>query len=618
MAERIEDYAIIGDGETVALVSRSGSIDWLCWPRFDSPACFAALLGSADHGRWRIAPTAQFTCRRRYRAETLILETTFETPEGVATVVDFMPQRGSASDIVRVIRGIHGRVSFRSELRVRFGYGHIVPWITTSADTVSELNAVAGPDRLTLRAPLRFGADQDGTATEFDVAAGEEIAFTLTYSRSHLPVPAPIEVAPALAEAERFWMEWSARCEYQGPWREAVQRSLVTLKALIYQPTGGIVAAATTSLPEYIGSERNWDYRYCWLRDATFTLSALLDAGYLDEARRWRDWLVRALAGSPAQAQIMYGLAGERRLTEWEVDWLPGYENSRPVRIGNAAADQHQLDVYGEVANTLHHARNAGLAPAAAAWSVQCALTNHVSSIWERPDEGIWETRGPRQQFVHSKIMAWVAIDRAIRAAEQYGLSAPLDQWRRVRRRIHADVCARGFDSRKRSFVQAYDSEHLDASLLMIPLVGFLPPEDPRVRGTVDAIGRELMVDGLVRRYHTTETDDGLPPGEGAFLACSFWYVDNLVMLDRHDEARELFEHLLTLRNDVGLLAEEYDTRARRQLGNFPQAFSHVALSFSAYRLSEACGAANHRSHAGSQDLGARNRRQWASPRRST
>jgi GH15 family glucan-1,4-alpha-glucosidase len=587
MAKRIEDYAVIGDGATMALVSRSGSIDWLCWPRFDSAACFASLLGTADHGRWCIAPVGDSSSRRRYCPETLILETTFESPTGAATVTDFMPLRGSASRVVRIVRGVSGTVSFRCELLIRFDYGSIIPWISETSGATRELHAVAGPDKLTLRTQVALRAEGHLTVADFTVAAGEEVSFVLTYSSSHLAAPHAIDVAKALDETRKFWKEWSSQCRYEGPWRDAVLRSLMTLKAMIYQPTGGIVAAATTSLPEQIGGVRNWDYRFCWLRDATFTLLALLDGGYVDEAERWRDWLVRALAGAPSQAQIMYGLAGERRLTEWEVDWLPGYENSRPVRIGNAAANQRQLDIYGEVADALHHAREAGLAPAAAAWAVQVELTNHVGAIWTEPDEGIWEVRGPRQHFTHSKVMAWVAMDRAIKAAEKYRLTAPLARWREIRDAIHADVCSKGFSAGKQCFVQAYGSEQLDASLLMIPLVGFLSPGDVRVRATVDAIGRELMIDGLVRRYHTATTDDGLPGGEGAFLACSFWYVDNLVLLGRHAEARDFFERLLALRNDVGLLAEEYDTGAGRQLGNFPQAFSHVALVSSAYNLSE-------------------------------
>lgn len=587
MSARIEDYAIIGDGETAALVSRSGSIDWLCWPRFDSPACFAALLGTAEHGRWLMAPVGASSSRRRYRPDTLILETTFETPTGTAMVVDFMPPKDSVSGIVRTVRGISGTVGFRCELRVRFDYGSIIPWVSQARDVRSELHAVAGPDKLTLRTSIALHGEGLSTVGDFSVVEGEEVHFVLTHSASHLPVPPAIDVADSLADTEKFWKTWSRKCQFEGPWREAVIRSLMTLKALIYSPTGGIVAAATTSLPEHIGGTRNWDYRYCWLRDATFTLLALLDAGYVTEAERWRDWLVRALAGAPAQAQIMYGLGGERRLPEWAVDWLPGYEGSRPVRIGNAAADQHQLDVYGEVADALHHARIAGLAPAEAAWAVQSELTHHVSRIWTEPDEGIWEVRGRPQHFTHSKVMAWVAMDRAIKAAEKYGLPAALDDWRDVRQCIHDDVCARGFDSRRGSFVQAYGSSELDASLLMIPLVGFLPADDPRIRATIEAIGRELTIGGLVHRYRTTTTDDGLPPGEGAFLACSFWYVDNLALLGRREEAKELFEHLLSLRNDVGLLAEEYDPHAKRQVGNFPQAFSHVALIASAYNLAE-------------------------------
>ena len=595
---RIEDYAIIGDGETAALVSRGGSIDWLCWPRFDSPACFAALLGTAEHGRWLMAPAGASSSQRRYRPDTLILETMFETPTGVAAVIDFMPPRDSASDIVRLVRGVSGSVSFRTELVVRFDYGSIIPWISQTPEVTTELHAVAGPDKLTLRTSIALRGEGGATLGDFTVAAGEEVQFVLTYCASHLPVPRATKVAAALADTERFWKKWSGKCQFEGPWRDAVLRSLMTLKSLIYSPTGGIVAAATTSLPEHIGGRRNWDYRYCWLRDATFTLLALLDAGYVEEAERWRDWLVRALAGAPAQAQIMYGVGGERRLTEWEAGWLPGYEGSRPVRIGNAAADQRQLDVYGEVADALHHARLAGLAPAEAAWAVQRELTMHVAGIWAEPDEGIWEVRGPRQHFTHSKVMAWVAMDRAIKAAEKHELPAALDHWREVRKRIHEDVCANGFSARRKSFVQAYGSQQLDASLLMIPLVGFLPPDDPRSQGTVEAIGRELMVDGLVHRYHTAAMDDGLPAGEGAFLACSFWYVDNLVLLGRRDEARELFEHLLSLRNDVGLLAEEYDPIAKRQLGNFPQAFSHVALITSAYNLTqrEAASPARQRS----------------------
>jgi GH15 family glucan-1,4-alpha-glucosidase len=587
LTARIEDYALIGDGETAALVSRTGSIDWLCWPRFDSAACFAALLGDARNGRWIIAPDVPpERITRRYLDDTLVLETTFETATGKAIVLDFMPLRGSASDIVRIVRGVEGHVRLRSELVIRFEYGSIIPWVTQSHEGETELRAVAGPDSLTLRTPVTFKGVDERSIADFEISAGECVPFVLTYSPSHLPAPARIDAKRALRDTMDFWRAWASRCNDDLPWRGAVVRSLVTLKALIYAPTGGIVAAPTTSLPERLGGARNWDYRYCWLRDATFTLLSLMDAGYFDEAESWRDWLVRALAGDPAQAQIMYGLGGERRLTEWEVPWLCGYRDSRPVRIGNAAAGQLQLDVYGEVADALHHARLGGLTPNSPAWAVQRALTTHVEKIWRQPDEGIWEVRGGRQQFTHSKVMAWVALDRAIKAIERFGLDGPLDRWREVRARIHADVCANGYDSARGSFVQAYGSRELDASLLLIPLVGFLPAADPRVAGTVRAIEDELMVDGLVHRYHTARTDDGLPSGEGAFLACSFWYVDNLCLSGRYEEAREMFERLLDLRNGVGLLSEEYDVRECRQLGNFPQAFSHVALVDSAFNLS--------------------------------
>jgi GH15 family glucan-1,4-alpha-glucosidase len=588
----IEDYAVIGDGETMALVSRQGSIDWLCWPRFDSGACFARLLGTEDHGNWSIAPRGTSHATRCYRRDTLILDTTFETDTGTVTVTDFMPPRGKASDVVRIVRGVRGSVDMHSVFTVRFDYGSILPWVTQQRASepggVNVLTAIAGPDRVTLRTCARLHGVDHHTISDFSVAQGESMTFVLTYTESHIDLPEPIDAEAALEDAARFWSDWSADCTYQGRWRDAVHRSLITLKALIYRPTGGIVAAATTSLPEQPGGPRNWDYRFCWLRDATFTLLALMDAGYQDEAGRWRDWLVRALAGAPSQAQILYGLAGERRVTELELDWLPGFEDSKPVRIGNAAALQTQLDIYGEVADAMQTARRAGLESEDASWAVQCALTNHVEKIWRDKDEGIWEVRGPRRHFTHSKVMAWVAVDRAIDGAERFELEAPLDRWRELRKRIHADVCRRGFDSRLGTFTQAYGSKVLDASLLMIPLVGFLPPEDPRVRGTVEAIGRELMVDGFVRRYRPKETNDGLPGEEGAFLACSFWYVDNLALMGRKDEAIEMFERLLGCCNDVGLLAEEYDPHHRRQLGNFPQAFSHVALVSSALNLNRA------------------------------
>ena len=593
MNRRIEDYAIVGDGETCALVARDGSIDWLCWPRFDSAACFAALLGNEDHGRWSIAPAGDYQTTRQYRKDTLILETTFTTAEGVVTITDFMPPRGQSPDLVRIVRGVRGSVAMRMELVIRLEYGSILPWVTQERarepGKPNLLSAIAGPDRLTLRTAVEMRGENDHTVADFTVTPGESVAFTLTYSRSHLPVPAPLDVDQALVATDAVWREWAGRCEYHGDrWRDAVLRSLITLKALIYHPTGGIVAAPTTSLPEQLGGTRNWDYRFCWLRDATFTLLALMDAGYIEEAGRWRDWLVRALAGAPAQAQIMYGIRGERRLSEWEVDWLPGFAGSKPVRIGNAAYLQTQIDIYGEVADALHHARIGGLATADAAWAVQRALTQHLESIWDSKDEGIWEVRGPRRHFTHSKVMAWVAVDRAITAAEKFGLEGPVERWRELRTRIHRDVCEHGYDSKLRSFTQSYGSGSLDASLLMMALVGFLPADDPRVRGTVEAIGRDLMEDGLILRYKTSEADDGLAGREGAFLACSFWYADNLALLGRHDEAVEIFERLLTCRNDVGLLAEEYDPRARRQLGNFPQAFSHVALVSTAYNLERA------------------------------
>ena len=591
MPERIEDYALVGDGETAALIGRTGSVDWLCWPRFDSDACFAALLGTPEHGRWLLAPTeAPTRSVRRYLPDTLVLETEIETRDGRVVLADFMPPRGDASDLIRVVRGLDGRVPMLTELIIRFAYGAVIPWVTQKRGAETELRAIAGPDMLTLRTPVRLRGEDHRTVGEFEIAAGETVAFVMTHSPSHREPPAPVDVLAAMSDTLAFWRDWSGRCRFDGPWRDAVVRSLITLKALIYAPTGGIVAAPTTSLPEALGGPRNWDYRYCWLRDATFTLLALMNAGYFDEAQAWRQWLVRALAGAPEQAQIMYGVAGERRLREWELDWLPGYEDSRPVRIGNAAAGQLQLDVYGEIADALHHARAAGLETRKEDWAVQRALAAHLEKIWTEPDEGIWEVRGGPQQFTHSKVMAWVALDRAIKAIEAYRFPGPLARWRELRDRIHAEVCTHGFNRHIGSFVQTLGSDQLDASLLLIPLVGFLPASDARVLGTLDAIGRHLKVDGLVRRYHTSETNDGLPPGEGAFLACSFWYVDNLAMVGRHDEAREMFEHLLTLRNDVGLLAEEYDTQARRQLGNFPQAFSHVSLIDSAYNLSAGRG----------------------------
>ena len=598
MPLRIEDYALIGDCETAALVGRDGSIDWLCWPRFDSGACFAALLGGPEHGRWLVAPGDPVAkVSRRYRPGTLILETDFETEEGAVTLIDFMPLRGRASDIIRLVVGRRGRVAMRTELVMRFDYGSIVPWVSRAED--GSLRAVAGPDMLVLwtRVPVR--GEGMRTVGDFVVVEGMRTSFTLVHSSSHLSPPMPIDPEAALAGTEAFWRAWSSRCEPAGEWSEAVQRSLVTLKALTYRPTGGIVAAATASLPEQLGGPRNWDYRFCWLRDAAHTLLALMNSGYYDEARDWRDWLLRATAGSPAQLQIMYGIAGERRLAEWEVPWLPGYEGSRPVRIGNAAHDQLQLDVYGELADAMHQARKGGLDGGPAASELGRAFLAHLGRIWREPDEGIWEVRGPRRHFTHSKVMAWVAFDRAVKDAEAFGLAGPIEDWRRLRDEIHADVCRHGYDPELGAFVQAYGSRQLDASLLLLPAVGFLPPEDPRVRGTVAAIERHLVADGLVRRYHTAATDDGLPPGEGAFLACSFWLADAYVLQGRMAEARQLFDRLLGLRNDVGLLAEEYDPRAGRQLGNFPQAFSHLALVNTAHNLTRAAKPARQRAERG-------------------
>jgi GH15 family glucan-1,4-alpha-glucosidase len=584
---RIEDYALIGDCESAALVGRDGSIDWLCWPRFDSGACFAALLGGAGHGRWRIAPAdPSAVVRRRYRGDTLILETEFETPEGIVLVTDFMPVDHARSDLVRVVRGVSGRVAMHEELILRFDYGSVVPWVTRLDD--GTMRAIAGPDMITLRSTVPQHGERLTTVGDFTVGEGDVHTFVLTWSMSHLPPPRPIDPLRALRRTERFWRAWVRRCTYRGPWRATVMRSLLTLKALTYAPTGGIVAAPTTSLPTAIGGTRNWDYRYCWLRDATLTLLALMNAGYVDEAAAWRDWLLRAAAGSPDKVQIMYGLAGERMLPEWELDWLPGYESSRPVRVGNAAHAQLQLDVYGEVMDAMYQARVAGLTETREAWALQSALVAHVSRLWREPDSGIWEIRGPPQHFTHSKIMAWVALDRAVKSVEQFGLEGPVGEWRATRQQIHDDVCARGFNARLGCFVQAYDSELPDASLLLLGPVGFLPADDPRVLATVECIERTLVVGGLVLRYDSAKTNDGLPPGEGAFLACSFWLADNYVLLGRHDDAVALFERLRRLANDVELLSEGYDVDRGRLLGNFPQAFSHVGLLNTAFNLARA------------------------------
>jgi GH15 family glucan-1,4-alpha-glucosidase len=600
MSSRIEDYALIGDCTTAALVGRNGSVDWLCWPRFDSDACFAALLGNAEHGRWRIAPRDQATgISRRYRGDTLILETRFECSEGAVTLIDFMPVRGVHSNLVRLVVGERGRIAMCTELVLRFGYGAIVPWVTRIDDAT--LRAVAGPDMVVLRTPVRLTGQNMKTVGEFEVAAGETVPFVLTYALSHVLPPEPVDPVSALAATESFWTKWSKNCRPAGHCSEAVLRSLITLKACTYWPTGGIVAAPTTSLPEQLGGTRNWDYRFCWLRDATLILLELMDSGFYEEAQEWREWLLRAVAGSPEQVQIMYGIAGERRLTEWEVPWLPGYEGSAPVRIGNAAHGQLQLDVFGEVMDALHQARCNGIAASESGWALQQAFLAHLERVWTEPDEGIWELRAGRRHFTYSKVMAWVAFDRAIKSAQQFGLEGPLDRWREIAAAIHADVCRRGFDPELGSFVQSYDGKQLDASLLLLPQVGFLPADDPRVRGTVRAIERRLLVDGLVMRYDTAATDDGLPPGEGVFLACSFWLVDAYVLQHRWGDARRLFDRLLDLRNDVGLLSEEYDPHTRRLVGNFPQAFTHVALVNSALNLTRFKPLAKQRAEAGTE-----------------
>jgi GH15 family glucan-1,4-alpha-glucosidase len=592
---RIEDYALIGDCGSAALVGRDGSIDWLCLPRFDSGACFAALLGEPRHGRWLIAPVEPAArVERRYLDGSLILATMFETAEGAVELVDFMRPRRRLPQLVRLVRGMRGRVAMSTEFILRFDYGAVVPWVERLPE--GGVTAIGGPERVVLRTPAPLRGEDLKTVGEFTVGAGETIPFVLSYGPSHQPLPPPVDPARALHDAEGFWRRWSDRCASAGPWTEVVKRSLVVLKGLTYAQTGGIVAAPTTSLPEQLGGVRNWDYRYCWLRDATFTLLALMHAGYYEEARTWRDWLFRAVAGSPDQLQIMYGLGGERRLTEWEVPWLPGFEGSRPVRIGNAAVNQTQLDIYGEILDALYHAHSHGLPPNQHGDAIGRVVLRHLAKTWDQPDEGIWEVRGPPQHFTHSKVMVWVAFDRMVRMLEQRGSTGrALPRWRQLRDRIHEDVCSKAFDPDIGSFVQAYGSKALDASLLLLPLVGFLPPTDPRITGTLKAIERRLVVDGFVLRYDTGEVVDGLPPGEGAFLACSFWLADNFILQGRITEARELFERLVALCNDVGLLAEEYDPRLGRPLGNFPQAFSHVALVNTAFNLTRGQGPAEQR-----------------------
>ena len=596
MPLRIEDYGLIGDTQTVALVGRDGSIDWLCLPRFDAGACFAALLGGPEHGRWCIAPASgQHAQTRRYRGDSLVLEQEFQTATGTVRLIDVMPIRQREPDLVRAVEGLSGQVDMHMDLTVRFDYGSVVPWVRT-VDGV--LRAIGGPDALTLWSPVPTHGVGLSTRAEFTVHAGNRLAFVLAWHPSHESPPPRPDPWPAIADSEHWWQEWADRCTYEGPWRDAVVRSLITLKALTFAPTGGIVAAATTSLPERIGGVRNWDYRYCWLRDATFTLYALIVGGFTDEAAAWRDWLLRAVAGDPADLQIMYGCAGERRLMELELPWLPGYEDSRPVRIGNRAVTQLQLDVFGEVMDTLHLARRSGLKADPNSWALQQAMLRHLENVWCEPDEGIWEVRGPRRHFTHSKVMAWVAFDRAVRAVEQWALDGPVDRWRKLRARMHAEICERGFDRDRQTFTQFYGSRGLDASLLMIPLVGFLPPGDPRANGTVAAIERDLQRDGFVQRYtmdETSERVDGLPPGEGAFLACTCWLADNYALQGRLGEARQLFERVLEVRNDLGLLSEEFDPDARRLIGNFPQAFSHVGIINTARNLARAHGPAEDR-----------------------
>jgi GH15 family glucan-1,4-alpha-glucosidase len=593
MPLRIEDYALIGDCQTAALVGRDGSIDWLCLPRFDSGACFAALLGTPEHGRWLVAPQGEVRgTRRRYRDGSLVLETEFRTDDGVVTLVDCMPPRSREPDLVRMVVGQRGSVPMRMELRIRFDYGSIVPWVRR---TERGIRAVAGPDTLLVHTPVEMHGENLTTVADFTVNAGDRIPLTLQWHPSYEPDPPPLDAEEILDHTTEWWQEWSSRCTVKGQWREPTLRSLITLKALTYAPTGGIVAAATTSLPEHIGGVRNWDYRFCWLRDATFTLYALIVGGYTAEACAWQQWLLRAVAGDASQINIMYGLAGERRLTELELEWLPGYENSSPVRTGNAAHRQFQLDVFGELMDAMHVARRAGMDTDDNGWRLQRSLMDSLGSLWRQPDEGIWEVRGPRRHFTHSKVMAWVAVDRVIKGIEQFGLEGPLEDWRRLRAEIHGEVCRHGFDAQQNSFVQYYGGQDLDASLLMIPLVGFLPADDPRMLGTVAAIQRDLTKDGFVQRYPTHPDVDGLPPGEGAFLACTFWLADNLVLQGHHDEALAIFERLLGLANDVGLLSEEYDPHLKRLVGNFPQAFSHVGLVNTARNLTHAQGPAEDR-----------------------
>ena len=587
LSSRIEDYGLIGDCETAALVGRDGSIDWLCWPAFDSDACFAALLGGHRHGRWLIGPAQQVKgSSRRYWDNTLILETRFETADGVVALIDFMPPRGNASDVVRLVRGVSGKVKLRMELVIRFGFGADIPWVKRTED--GALLAIAGQDMTVLRTPVETRGEDLTTVADFEVSEGETIPFVLTYGPSHLPLPAPINPAQALQDTENFWLDWCSRCTYEGDYRDLIMRSLITLKALTYAPTGGIVAAPTTSLPEKLGGQRNWDYRFCWLRDATFTLLALINSGYTEEALAWHNWLLRAAAGSPANMQIMYGIMGQRRLLEWQAGWLPGYEGAQPVRVGNAAYAQLQLDVYGELIDAFHQWRMAALELDETTWALECAVLKHLAEVWDRPDHGIWERRGEGRHYVSSKVMTWVAFDRGIKSAERFGFQAPLDHWRSLRDTICRDVCEKGFDPEQNAFIEFYGSQMLDASILLLPSVGFLPASDPRVRGTIAAIEKHLVRDGFVMRHDPREVPDEQQPVEGAFLACSLWLADAYVLSGEIAKAQALFDRVVAVANDLGLLAEEFDPGAGRQTGNFPQALTHIALINTAQNLSEA------------------------------
>jgi GH15 family glucan-1,4-alpha-glucosidase len=587
MSSRIEDYGLIGDFETAALVGRDGSIDWLCWPAFDSDACFAALLGTRKNGRWRIAPAEDVVkCSRHYWENTLILETRFETARGVVALIDFMPPRGKASDVVRLVRGVSGKVKLRMELIIRFGLGNDIPWVRRSDDR-SELLAICGQDMTVLRTPVETRGEDMTTVADFEVGEGQTIPFVLSYGPSHLDPPAPINPDIALKETRDFWTDWCGRCDYQGKHCKLVLRSLITLKALTYNPTGGIVAAPTTSLPEKLGGSMNWDYRFCWVRDATFTLLALMNSGYTEESAAWHRWLLRAAAGTPANMQIMYGIMGQRRLLEWEAEWLPGYEGSQPVRIGNAAHAQLQLDVYGELIDAFHQARMRNLELGEASWALEYAVLEHLAEIWDQPDHGIWELRGEGKHYVFSKVMAWVAFDRAVKSVEMFGFDAPLEKWRTLRDTIHREVCDKGFDRKQNTFVECYGSKFLDASILLIPSVGFLPPSDSRVRGTIAAVEKHMMRNGFVLRHDPREAADITQPVEGAFLACSLWLADAYVLAGEFDKAKALFDRVVGISNDLGLLAEEFDSDARRQVGNFPQALTHIALINTAHNLDE-------------------------------